>query len=81
MKEERLAQLRRVWSAMRRGKLKLLVNLFCTVCPNSAKLYPRGGGGSFSPENRRLNLMRGPRQDGRVRKCMIGSEERVEERG
>jgi hypothetical protein len=31
-------------------------------------------------ENRRLNLTRGPRQDGRVRKCMIGSEERVEER-
>jgi hypothetical protein len=32
------------------------------------------------PENRRLNLTRGPRQDGRVRMCMIGAEERVEER-
>jgi hypothetical protein len=36
--------------------------------------------GTGYPEHRRLNLTRGPRQDGPVRKCMIGSEERVEER-
>jgi hypothetical protein len=34
----------------------------------------------WDPEYRRLNLTRGPRQDGRVRRCMVGSEDRVEER-
>ena len=36
--------------------------------------------GTGHRENRRLNLTRGLRQDGRVRECMIGSEGRVEER-
>jgi len=35
--------------------------------------------GTGRPEHRRLNLTRRPRQDDRVRKCMIGSKERVEE--